>query len=76
MRDWAIAGLGVALRSEWDLAPWVKTGQLRRLLIDSEFERADILALVPTRRGVSARVSRLVEALKSRFQPRPPWQEK
>lgn len=76
VRDWAIAGLGVALRSEWDVAPWVKTGQLRRLLTDYEFEGADILALVPTRRGVSARVSRFVEALKSRFQPRPPWREK
>jgi DNA-binding transcriptional LysR family regulator len=76
VRDWAIAGLGIALRSEWDAAPLVRAGQLNRLLIDFEFETADILALVPTRLGVSARVSHFVEALKSRFQPRPAWRRK
>ncbi len=74
VREWAIAGLGLALRSEWDVAPSVKRGALRRLFGEYEFERADILALVPTRRGVSARVSHFVERLKTRFQPKPPWQ--
>jgi DNA-binding transcriptional LysR family regulator len=74
VREWAIAGLGLALRSEWDVAPSVKRGELRRLFGEYEFERADILALVPTRRGVSARVSHFVERLKTRFQPKPPWQ--
>lgn len=74
VREWAIAGLGLALRSEWDVAPSVKRGELRRLFGDYEFERADILALVPTRRGVSARVSHFVDRLKTSFQPKPPWQ--
>jgi DNA-binding transcriptional LysR family regulator len=73
VREWAVAGLGVALRSEWDVAPSVKRGELRRLFVEYEFEGADILALVPTRRGVSARVSHFVESLKTRFQPKPPW---
>jgi len=73
VREWAVAGLGIALRSEWDVAPSVKRGELRRLFVDYEFEGADILALVPTRRGVSARVSHFVESLKARFQPKPPW---
>lgn len=73
VREWAVAGLGIALRSEWDVAPSIKRGELRRLLVDYEFEGADILALVPTRRGVSARVSHFVESLKARFQPKPPW---
>jgi len=68
-----VAGLGVALRSEWDVAPSVKRGELRRLFVEYEFEGADILALVPTRRGVSARISHFVESLKTRFQPKPPW---
>src|SRR3954462_14018281 len=73
VREWAVAGLGVGLRSEWDVAPSVKRGELRRLFIEYEFEGADILALVPTRRGVSARVSHFVESLKTRFQPKAPW---
>ena len=73
VREWAVAGLGVALRSEWDVAPSVKRGELRRLFVEYEFEGADILALVPTRRGVSARVSHFVESLKARFQPKAPW---
>lgn len=73
VRDWAAAGLGIALRSEWDVAPSIKRGELRRLFNDYEFEGADILALVPARRGVSARVSHFVECLKARFQPKTPW---
>jgi len=73
VREWAVAGLGVTLRSEWDVAPSVKRGELRRLFTDWEFEGADILALVPARRGVSARVSHFVDCLKARFQPKPPW---
>jgi len=73
VRAWASAGLGVALRSEWDVAPAVKRGELRRLFSQYEFDGADILALVPVRRGVSARVSHFVETLKARFQPKPPW---
>jgi len=73
VREWAAAGLGIALRSEWDVAPSIKRGELRRLFNDHEFEGADILALVPARRGVSARVSHFVECLKARFQPKTPW---
>ena len=73
VREWAAAGLGIALRSEWDVAPSIKRGELRRLFNDYEFEGADILALVPARRGVSARVSHFVECLKARFPPKTPW---
>jgi DNA-binding transcriptional LysR family regulator len=55
------------------VAPSVKRGELRRLFPDYEFEGADILALVPARRGVSARVAHFVECLKARFQPKTPW---
>lgn len=73
VREWAAAGLGVALRSEWDAAPSIRRGELRRLFDDYTFEGADILALVPARRGVSARVSHFVDCLKARFQPKTPW---
>ena len=64
---------GFMLRSQWDVAPFVKRGELARVLAGWEFDGADVLALVPARRGISARVSRFVEVLKGCFQPRPPW---
>ena len=30
--DWALAGHGIVLRSEWDIAPYLRSGQLRRVL--------------------------------------------
>lgn len=66
-------GPGYRSQVEWDVAPSIKRGELRRLFNDHEFEGADILALVPARRGVSARVSHFVECLKARFQPKTPW---
>lgn len=73
VRNWALAGLGVMLRSQWDVAPFVKRGELRRILTNWNFEGADVLALVPARQGISARVARFVDFLKEHFQPTPPW---
>jgi DNA-binding transcriptional LysR family regulator len=73
VRNWALAGLGVALRSEWDVAPFVRNGELRRILTHWDFEGADVVALVPTRQGISARVARFVEFLKEYFHTKPPW---
>ena len=69
VRDWAVAGLGVALRSQWDVAPLVKAGKLQRLFTDYDFEAADVLALVPVRHGISARVAQFVEFLKENLSP-------
>jgi DNA-binding transcriptional LysR family regulator len=73
VRNWALAGLGVTLRSEWDVAPFVRRGELRRVLTDWSFDGADVVALVPTRQGISARVSRFVEFLKEHLHTNPPW---
>ncbi|TDN07345.1 LysR substrate-binding domain-containing protein, partial [Lactobacillus crispatus] len=71
-RSWAVAGLGCVLRSEWDAAPLIKRGNLRRILSAWDFEPADVVALVPARRGISARVDGFVQFLKQHFQ-KPPW---
>jgi DNA-binding transcriptional LysR family regulator len=73
VRNWALAGLGVVLRSQWDVAPFVKRGELKRVLTGLEFDSADVLALVPARQGISARVTRFVEFLKQRFSTRAAW---
>jgi DNA-binding transcriptional LysR family regulator len=73
VRNWALAGLGFVLRSQWDVAPFVKRGELARVLNGWEFDGADVLALIPARRGISARVSRFVDFLKAEFHPKSPW---
>lgn len=73
VRQWAIAGLGCVLRSEWDAAPSIKRGELKRILTGFEFEPANVMALVSERRGISARVNHFIHDLKMQFAPRPPW---
>src|SRR5262245_3960884 len=61
VRNWALAGLGLTLRSQWDVAPFVKRKELQRLLTNWDFDGADVLALVPARHGNSARVTRFID---------------
>lgn len=73
VRNWAVAGLGFVLRSQWDVAPLVRSGALQHVLAGWDFDAADVLALVPARRGISARVAQFVGYLKAGFHPKPPW---
>ena len=43
---WAIEGLGVIHRSEWDVAQEIKEGKLQEILTDYRFPDADIVALL------------------------------
>jgi len=72
IRRWALEGLGIMARSEWDVAPLLDSGQLVQLLPAWELEPAPILALVPSRKGTSARLRGLIEAAKAALNP-PPW---
>ncbi len=63
VRSWAQAGLGIALRSQWDVQPLIAQGKLVRLLPVWNFGSADILALVPSRRNQAARLQALVAHL-------------
>jgi DNA-binding transcriptional LysR family regulator len=73
VRNWAVAGLGIVLRSQWDAAPFVRRGELKRILSPWDFDGADVLALMPARRGISARVSQFVDFLKGDFKRKAPW---
>jgi DNA-binding transcriptional LysR family regulator len=73
VRNWAGMGLGCVLRSEWDAAPSIKRGELKRILTGWEFEPADVMALVSARRGISTRVNAFINHLKGQFSPKPPW---
>ena len=70
--DWALAGHGILLRSEWDLAPYLRSGQLRRVLAPWEGATADIHAIYPQRHHLSAKVRVFLDFLAERFvQQRP-----
>lgn len=59
-RQWAEQGLGLVLRSEWDVAESLARGRLVRVLADWQFDSAPVSLLVPTRKGRSARVQALL----------------
>lgn len=69
---WATDGLGIMVRSEWEAGPLIASGALVRLLPQWELDAAPVMALVPTRKGVSARLRRFIEATRESLQP-VPW---
>lgn len=74
-REWALKGKGIIMRSEWDVAESLASGRLVRLLDDWRLPDADIVALLPQRHGVSARVKLFLAFFQERFQPVPPWRK-
>ena len=62
-RQWAEKGLGLVLRSQWDAEAAIAAGRLVRVLDDWEFDRADIVALAPTRKGRSPKVELFIACL-------------
>jgi DNA-binding transcriptional LysR family regulator len=73
VRQWALKGKGLIMRSEWDVAESLATGQLVRVLADWSLPAADVVALVSQRVGMSARVKLFLAFLQERFRPAPPW---
>jgi DNA-binding transcriptional LysR family regulator len=70
--DWAVDGLGIVERSEWDAARLIAAGKLKRVLAAWRLEPAPVMALVPTRHGLTIRQRAFLEAAKRAFDP-VPW---
>jgi LysR family transcriptional regulator, transcriptional activator for dmlA len=66
--NWALAGHGIVLRSEWDVARYLRSGRLRQVLETYQTPPADIHAVYPQRHQVSARVRAFVEFLANHFE--------
>lgn len=66
VRQWAIDGHGIILRSTWDIHREIEAGQLRPVLPDY-FQQADVWAVYPSRLSVSARVRVCVKFLEEWF---------
>jgi DNA-binding transcriptional LysR family regulator len=73
-RAWALAGMGIVMRSEWDVAEDLRSGRLVRVLPDWRLAPADIVALIRARQGKgrSARTTHFVEHLHQALRP-VPW---
>jgi DNA-binding transcriptional LysR family regulator len=65
VRDWALAGLGIIARSEWDVAEHLHAGRLVALLDAWTQPDADIVALISSRHGRSLRATRFLELLQA-----------
>lgn len=71
VRGWALSGLGVIVRSEWDVADDIRGGRLTRVLPRYRLPSADIVALLGKRSGRTARVEAFLDLLKEALQPIP-----
>ena len=72
VRDWCLGGRGVMLRSLWDIAPCLASGQLVRVLEDYAMPDADIHWLAPYRPDSPRRIRLLIDFLVAQFQ-HAPW---
>jgi len=68
--EWALAGHGILLRSEWDLAPYLRAGQLQRVLAPWEGTSSDIYAIYPQRHHLSSKVRLFLDYLAEKFADR------
>jgi DNA-binding transcriptional LysR family regulator len=74
LREWALAGLGVALKSTWDVRHQLEDGSLVPLLPGYTFdEDVAIYAVYPHRRYLPAKTRAFVEFLAESFGPEPYW---
>jgi DNA-binding transcriptional LysR family regulator len=65
--NWALNGLGIVLRAEWDVARYLKSGRLRQVLDAWDTPPADIYAVYPARHAGVARVQAFVDHLSRYF---------
>ena len=74
LREWALAGLGVALKSTWDVRKHLEDGSLVPLLPGYTFGTdVGIYAVYPHRRHLPAKTRAFIEFLAESFGPEPYW---
>ena len=74
LREWALAGLGVALKSTWDVRRHLEDGSLVSLLSGYSFHSdVAIWAVYPHRRHLPAKTRAFIDFLAASFGPEPYW---
>ena len=65
--SWALDGHGIVLRSEWEAAPYLRSGRLVLLLEDWDAPPADIYILFPTKSHLQAKTRAMVDFMLDAF---------
>jgi len=65
---WALDGHGILMRSQWDAAPYLRSGRLRPILADWSLPGADIYLVFPTKANMSAKTRVFVDFMLKRFE--------
>jgi DNA-binding transcriptional LysR family regulator len=76
VREAVIAGLGIALRSTWDVGPELRSGRLKIVLPGyGASQRVAIYAVYPSRRHLPQRTRVFIDFLLELYGPVPSWDE-
>jgi DNA-binding transcriptional LysR family regulator len=74
VREAVLAGMGIALRSTWDVGPEIESGRLRIVLPDWRASaRVGVHAVYPSRRHLAHKVRVFMDFLGERFGSPPYW---
>ncbi|CAN5604401.1 LysR family transcriptional regulator [soil metagenome] len=68
--SWALDGHGILMRSEWDAAPYLRSGRLRPVLESWTLPPADIYLVFPTKAHLSAKTRVFVDFMLEQFKTR------
>jgi DNA-binding transcriptional LysR family regulator len=75
LRDWCLAGHGLAMKSVWEVAEDIAAGRLIVVLPDFPPLGYGIYALYPHSRFVPARVRVFIDFLAEKYGPQPYWEK-
>jgi DNA-binding transcriptional LysR family regulator len=76
IREAVLAGLGIALRSTWDIGPDLRAGNLKTVLPRYRAsQRVAIHAVYPSRRHLAQRTRVFIDFLAELFGPVPSWDQ-
>ncbi len=70
---WALDGHGILMRSEWDVAPHLRSGRLCAVLTEWSPPPADIYLVFPTKANLSAKTRAFINFLLERFADQRNW---
>lgn len=63
VQGWALDGQGIVIRSEWDVAKYLDSGRLQRILPEFALPSADLYAYYPSKQNLPARVRAFINFL-------------